>query len=140
MTNMSMKEVRAIVEVGSVLGSGVDAGFSQGGRPVYFSLLNQEGSAGLGFVLASTDGTEMHALPDHPHNNNNNNNNLSSPDPLHLSPPPYAPRIIITCRPRTSNPPQAVVARIRPAVAAGQLTSPRLARRASSARRLTAAA
>ncbi|PLW10428.1 hypothetical protein PCANC_18543 [Puccinia coronata f. sp. avenae] len=85
MTNMSMKEVRAIVEVGSVLGSGVDAGFSQGGRPVYFSLLNQEGSAGLEFVLASTDGTEMHALPDHPLNNNNNNNN-KQPRP----PPPVA--------------------------------------------------
>ncbi|PLW52384.1 hypothetical protein PCASD_00191 [Puccinia coronata f. sp. avenae] len=88
MTNMSMKEVRAIVEVGSVLGSGVDAGFSQGGRPVYFSLLNQEGSAGLEFVLASTDGTEMHALPDHPLNNNNNNNNNNNKQPR--PPPPVA--------------------------------------------------
>ncbi|EFP89765.2 uncharacterized protein PGTG_15421 [Puccinia graminis f. sp. tritici CRL 75-36-700-3] len=62
MTTMAIKEVRSIIELGSVLGSAVDAGFSVGGRPVYFSVLNEEGCVGLEFVLASTDGEESGPL------------------------------------------------------------------------------
>ncbi|KAI9605169.1 hypothetical protein H4Q26_003144 [Puccinia striiformis f. sp. tritici PST-130] len=58
-TTMSIKEVRSIFELGSVLGSPVDVGFSVGGRPVYFSVLNEEGCVGLEFVLASTDGEQL---------------------------------------------------------------------------------
>ncbi|WAQ83218.1 hypothetical protein PtA15_3A587 [Puccinia triticina] len=61
-TAMAIKEVRSIFELGSVLGSPVDAGFSVGGRPVYFSVLNEEGSVGLEFVLASTDGEQLGLL------------------------------------------------------------------------------
>lgn len=58
-TTMSIKEVRSIFELGTVLGSAIDAGFSIGGRPVYFSIRNEEGSIGMEFVLASTDGEEL---------------------------------------------------------------------------------
>ncbi|MBW0521404.1 hypothetical protein O181_061119 [Austropuccinia psidii MF-1] len=68
-TTLSVKDVRSILELGVVLGSPVDVGFSVGGRPVYFSITNEQGNLAMEFVLASTSGEELGSIQN-PHTQN----------------------------------------------------------------------
>ncbi|CAH7670422.1 Rad9-domain-containing protein [Phakopsora pachyrhizi] len=56
---VSMREVGSMIELGTVMGSTIDSGFSVGGRPVYFTLESQDSKMIMDFVLASTNGEEL---------------------------------------------------------------------------------